>query len=111
MDHEASRGLTRNNPVRRPAASGHCSSTKHRQMLPIQLDRASHDPLYRQIEVQIRDSIRDGRLHLGTKVPGIRTFANQLGVARITVATAYDNLAASGYLIGRTGAGAGPVRP
>jgi GntR family transcriptional regulator / MocR family aminotransferase len=73
--------------------------------LPIALERSAREPLYRQIERQIRDAIRDGRLDAGVRLPGIRPLAEQLGTARITVANAYENLAADGYLVGRAGAG------
>ena len=72
---------------------------------PIVLDRASDEPLYRQIEVQLRAAIRDGRVRPGAMLPGVRTLAAALGVARITVATAYDQLAAEGFVDGRVGSG------
>jgi GntR family transcriptional regulator/MocR family aminotransferase len=72
---------------------------------PIVLDRASAVPLYRQIEDQLRGAIRDGRLRPGARLPGVRTLAGDLGVARITVTTAYEQLAAEGYVDGRVGSG------
>jgi GntR family transcriptional regulator/MocR family aminotransferase len=72
---------------------------------PIVLDRTSDEPLYRQIEGQLRGAIRDGRLRPGARLPGVRTLAGDLGVARITVATAYEQLAAEGYVDGRVGSG------
>ncbi len=38
-------------------------------------------------------------------LPGIRSLARDLGVGRITVITAYDELAAEGYLVRRIGSG------
>ncbi len=72
---------------------------------PIQVDRTSAVPLYRQIEDQIRSAIHEERLRPGARLPGIRTLAADLGVARVTVATAYDQLTAEGYLVGRVGSG------
>jgi GntR family transcriptional regulator/MocR family aminotransferase len=72
---------------------------------PIVLERASDEPLYRQIENQLRSAIRDGRLRPGARLPGVRTMATALGVARITVATAYEQLAAEGFIEGRVGSG------
>jgi GntR family transcriptional regulator/MocR family aminotransferase len=74
-------------------------------LLAIHLDRASREPLYRQIESQLRASIVDGRLRAGTLLPGVRTLARQLGVARITIVTAYEQLTAEGLLDARVGSG------
>ena len=71
----------------------------------IQLDRASDVPLYRQVEAQLRAAIQAGRLRPGDRLPGIRTLAADLDVARITIATAYEQLTAEGYLVGRVGSG------
>lgn len=73
--------------------------------LPIQLDRDSREPLYRQIETQMRGAIGDGRLRPGTLLPGVRTLAGQLGVARITIVTAYEQLVSEGLLDARVGSG------
>ena len=72
---------------------------------PIVLDRAANRPLYRQIEVSLRRSILDGRIGPGTVLPGIRAYAKHLGVAAVTVMTAYDQLTAEGYLEPRPGRG------
>jgi GntR family transcriptional regulator / MocR family aminotransferase len=73
--------------------------------LPMELDRASSEPLYRQIESFVRAAIDAGRLRPGQRLPSVRGLAAQLGVGRLTVATAYEELAAGGYLVGRMGFG------
>lgn len=73
--------------------------------LPLELDRSAGEPLYRQIERQIRAGIELGTLAAGMRLPGVRTLAEQLGVARITVVGAFDQLAAEGFLVGRVGLG------
>jgi GntR family transcriptional regulator / MocR family aminotransferase len=73
--------------------------------LPVELDRASSEPLYRQIASFVRGAIDAGRLRPGQRIPSVRAFAGQLGVGRLTVATAYEELAAEGYLVGRMGFG------
>src|SRR6188474_3994289 len=73
--------------------------------LPIELDRASSEPLYRQIESFVRAAIDAGRLRPGQRLPSVRGLASQLGVGRLTVATAYEELASEGYLVGRMGFG------
>lgn len=74
-------------------------------MLPLQLVPKTAEPLHRQIETQLRVAILEGRLASGTLLPGIRPLADQLGVARITVQTAYEQLAAEGYLVAVVGSG------
>jgi GntR family transcriptional regulator/MocR family aminotransferase len=71
----------------------------------ITLDRTSAVPLYRQVEDQIRTAIHDEGLRPGARLPGIRSLAADLGVARVTIATAYEQLTAEGYLVGRVGSG------
>jgi GntR family transcriptional regulator/MocR family aminotransferase len=72
---------------------------------PLTLDRTSRVALYRQIESQLREAILDGRLRPGVVLPGIRAFARRLGVAAVTVMTAYDQLTAEGFLEPRPGVG------
>ena len=73
--------------------------------IALSLVRDGPFPLYRQVEAQVRAAIEDGRLPPGTRLPGIRSLAADHGVARVTIATAYEQLAADGYLIGRVGSG------
>lgn len=53
----------------------------------------------------LRDSVRSGRLTQGTVLPPSRTLATDLGLARNTVADAYAELVAEGWLASRQGAG------
>jgi GntR family transcriptional regulator/MocR family aminotransferase len=73
----------------------------------LSLDRTESAPegLTRQIYAQLRAAILDGRLRAGDRLPPTRTLAGELGVARLTVATAFDWLRAEGYVYGRVGAG------
>jgi GntR family transcriptional regulator / MocR family aminotransferase len=73
--------------------------------MPIELDRLSSEPLYRQVATSLRRAIDGGRLRPGQRVASVRLLATQLGVGRLTVATAYEQLAAEGYLVGRVGFG------
>ena len=74
-------------------------------ILAISLDRTSREPLYRQVERHLRLAIVDRRLRPGALLPGVRTLAGQLGVARITIVTAYEQLASEGLLDARIGSG------
>lgn len=69
----------------------------------IQLD--NNGPAYRQIYRQVREQILSGRLGCGVRLPSSRKLASDLGVARITVLQAYEQLTAEGYLETRSGAG------
>ncbi len=53
----------------------------------------------------LRDAVRDGRLAPGTLLPPYRSLAADLGVARNTVAAAYAELVAEGWLTSRQGSG------
>jgi GntR family transcriptional regulator/MocR family aminotransferase len=73
----------------------------------LNLDRAESalEGLTRQIYAQLRAAILEGRLRAGDRLPPTRALARELGVARLTVATAFDWLRAEGYVYGRVGAG------
>jgi GntR family transcriptional regulator/MocR family aminotransferase len=60
----------------------------------------------------LRAAIEDGRLPAGHRLPATRVFAAELGVARGSVASAYERLVAEGYLTARVGRGTfvAPVR-
>jgi GntR family transcriptional regulator / MocR family aminotransferase len=75
--------------------------------LLLELDRAGEQPLYEQLERALRDAIRDGSLPAGTRLPSSRALAAELGMSRGVVTSAYEQLAAEGYLESRQGA---PVR-
>lgn len=53
----------------------------------------------------LRDAVRSGRLAPGTRLPPYRSLAADLGVARNTVADAYAELVAEGWLTARQGSG------
>ena len=69
------------------------------------LDAASAGPRYRQVYDALREAILGGRLRPGARLPSTRALAVQLGIARNTVLTAFDQLTAEGYLERRVGAG------
>jgi GntR family transcriptional regulator/MocR family aminotransferase len=70
----------------------------------VSLRRYSPRTLGRQIEDQLRDAIREGRLGPGSLLPSTRDLAGELGVSRPTVVDAYAQLAAEGFLVLRQGA-------
>ncbi len=62
-------------------------------------------PRHRQVHDALREAIREGRLPRGARVPSSRRLADDLGLARNTVARVYDDLISEGYLVGRRGSG------
>jgi GntR family transcriptional regulator/MocR family aminotransferase len=71
--------------------------------LLVRLDR-SRPALRTQLEDQLRDAVREGRLGPGTSLPSSRALARELAVSRGVVVEAYAQLAAEGYLVARQGA-------
>src|SRR6266702_3214493 len=57
------------------------------------------------LETALRDAVQSGRLAPGTRLPSSRAFALDLGIARNTVADAYAQLVAEGWLATRHGSG------
>lgn len=66
---------------------------------------ADHRPLGLQIQDQLRDAIRQGRLAPSERLPSSRRLAQSLGVSRGTVVNAYQQLWAEGYLETAVGSG------
>jgi GntR family transcriptional regulator/MocR family aminotransferase len=69
------------------------------------LDSAPGVALHRQLYDSLREAIVRGRLTPGTRVPGARTLAAELGVARNTAASALAQLQAEGYVAARERSG------
>ncbi|MGB8882035.1 MAG: winged helix-turn-helix domain-containing protein, partial [Solirubrobacteraceae bacterium] len=57
------------------------------------------------LEAGLRDAVSSGRLGPGTRLPSSRGLAADLGIARNTVAEAYGQLVAEGWLTARQGSG------
>ena len=68
-------------------------------------DGPSPTPLWRQLTDALRLLILDGRLPLGTRLPGEREFGNALGVSRTTIASALAQLRDEGYVQSKQGSG------
>jgi len=72
--------------------------------LLITVDRGMRYGIQRQVETQLRNAIRTGRLTAGSDLPSTRALAEDLLVSRGVVVRAYAQLAAEGYLEVRQGA-------
>ncbi|MFC4350664.1 PLP-dependent aminotransferase family protein [Fodinicurvata halophila] len=62
-------------------------------------------PLHQQLYSQLRQAVLDGRLAADTRLPSSRLLAEETGCSRNTVLSAYEQLTAEGYIVGRVGAG------
>lgn len=74
-------------------------------MLYLQLDKSKCRSYAQQIYKQIREKITDGSFNPGEQLPSSRDLANQLGIARNTVLTAYDLLVSEGLIYSVSGSG------
>jgi DNA-binding transcriptional MocR family regulator len=70
-----------------------------------EIDIQSDIPLYRQVFQQLKDSINDGRLARGARLPATRELAGLLGLNRTTVSAAYELLESEGLISGQVGRG------
>lgn len=66
--------------------------------LPIRLQKDSREPIYSQIENQLKALIAGGNLPAGTALPSIRLLAKDLEVSTITTRRAYQNLENQGFI-------------
>ena len=71
--------------------------------LHLDVDPSSGEPMYRQLYEQLRQQILDGVLMAGMPLPSTRDLARQLAISRITAVTAYEQLAAEGYVEAKRG--------
>jgi GntR family transcriptional regulator / MocR family aminotransferase len=69
------------------------------------IDRATGQPVNRQIYQVVRAAILSHHLPVGLQLPSSRELARELAISRNTVTHAYEQLIAEGYLETRTGAG------
>ncbi len=70
-----------------------------------QLDEQSATPLYQQIFELLRGAILDGRLRLNDRLPAEQDLTQTLGVSRITVKRAMNELAIAGMVRRQRGIG------
>ena len=61
------------------------------------------EPLRSQLELQLREAIRSGRLAAGERLPSSRALATELGLSRGLVLECYAQLQAEGFLTSRSG--------
>ncbi|MFF8830891.1 PLP-dependent aminotransferase family protein [Streptomyces sp. NPDC015131] len=85
-------------PRTRTDSAGEAGADLHLALPPTGPRRAA-------VASALREAVRTGRLAPGTRLPPYRSLAADLGVARNTVADAYAELVAEGWLTARQGSG------
>lgn len=73
--------------------------------IPLHLSMDDPEPMYAQIESQLRDFILGGQLAPGTRLPSMRALARDLSCSVITTRRAYEDLEGEGYIRTRQGLG------
>lgn len=71
----------------------------------IAIDRRSNRALHRQIHDAFRTAILNGELASGQQVPSTRLLSKELGISRIPLIAAYEELLSEGYFESRRGSG------
>lgn len=72
-------------------------------MLYLELD--GQGPRHAQLTRALKQAVLTGRLRPGLRLPSSRVLAQELGLARNTVLSSYEELAAEGFLHGKVGSG------
>lgn len=67
-------------------------------MLPIRLSKDSREPIYHQVEKQLKALIAGGHLPAGTPLPSIRGLSKDLEISVITIRRAYQDLESQGFI-------------
>ncbi|MDN5709282.1 MAG: GntR family transcriptional regulator [Planococcus sp. (in: firmicutes)] len=67
-------------------------------LLPIRLSKDSREPIYHQIEKQLKALIAGGHLVAGSPLPSIRALSKDLEISVITIRRAYQDLEAQGFI-------------
>ena len=73
--------------------------------MDIMISNRSDQPIYEQIEQQIKGLILSGELKAGDALPSMRLLAKELRISVITTKRAYDDLTRDGFIEAATGRG------
>jgi GntR family transcriptional regulator/MocR family aminotransferase len=71
----------------------------------IRIDREQQETIFGQLCRQLRNKILSGSIPLEARLPSTRILATEIGISRITVREAYEQLVAEGFLISAAGKG------
>lgn len=62
------------------------------------ISNSSGEPIYAQVEKQIKESIMTGKLQADEPLPSIRLLSKELRISVITTKRAYDELESQGFI-------------
>ncbi len=77
----------------------------------INIKKQSNIPIYKQIENYYKNAIQTGQIPTGTKLPATRRLSQELGINRLTVDRAYENLKIDGLIKTIMGSGTFTLKP
>ncbi len=63
------------------------------------VNNTSMQPIYEQIEEQIKGMIMQGKMEQGEMLPSVRSLSKDLRISALTVKKAYDTLEQEGFII------------
>ncbi|MEW4225328.1 GntR family transcriptional regulator [Rossellomorea marisflavi] len=73
--------------------------------MKILISNRSKQPIYEQINEQVKEQIMSGHLQAGKSLPSMRQLAKELSVSLITTKRAYEELEKNGYIYSVVGKG------
>ena len=80
-------------------------TAEHVTLAGVDLDRRRPTALASQLYENLRQAVLRGQIRRGERIPSSRLLAEELGVSRNTVTSAYEQLLAEGYIESRVGSG------
>ena len=80
-------------------------TAEHVTLAGVDLDRRRPSPLATQLYEGLRRAVLRGQIRRGERFPSTRLLAQDLGVSRNTVTSAYEQLLAEGYIEAKVGSG------
>ena len=73
--------------------------------MDIVISNSQSEPIYAQIETQIKAMIMQGKLKEGDALPSMRNLAKELRISLITTKRAYEELERDGFIVTVAGKG------
>ena len=73
--------------------------------MDIVISNSQSEPIYAQIETQIKAMIMQGKLKEGDTLPSMRNLAKELRISLITTKRAYEELERDGFIVTVAGKG------
>ena len=67
--------------------------------MKIIINNSSMQPIYEQIEEQVKGMIMQGQMEQGEMLPSVRSLSKDLRISALTVKKAYDTLEQEGFIV------------